>query len=275
MKYEELNDVCDEITNDLIDYIKRIAFDPIRSSVYTSLKKHHLKIAKNSNLSKQELLDITQTAFNLTKKEVGHMLKTSLIKRINDNDFYRLYTEHLDNLLKEKKSHQKIIQTEIESNKEIIKPSEKFVSVSGVDNFYQRLIKEINETYKNETYTSSLILSRKLIENLLIDLLRKKYGDKTKTAKEIYYNINNGRFHSFTYLVKNLEDKKSDFDIDKELIEEFLSLVKPFRKKANSKAHSLIYFVENKEELMDYHLPRMVDLLLRIQNDGFDSMTPF
>ena len=38
--------------------------------------------------------------------------------------------------------------------------------------------------------------------------------------------------------------------IDKELIEEFLSLVKLFRKKANSKAHSLFYFVENKEELI-------------------------
>ncbi len=117
MKYEELNDVCDEITNDLINYVKRIAFDPIRSSVYTSLKKHHLKIAKNSNLSKQELLDITQTAFNLTKKEIGHILKNRIIKRINDNDFYRLYTEHLDNILTDKKSHPKIIQTEAKKTK--------------------------------------------------------------------------------------------------------------------------------------------------------------
>lgn len=117
MKYEELNDVCDEITDYLINYIKRISFDPIRPSVYTSLKKHHLKIAKNSNLSKQELLDITQTAFNLTKKEVGNILKNSVIKRINDNNFYRLYTEHLDNILTDKKSHPKIIQTEAKKTK--------------------------------------------------------------------------------------------------------------------------------------------------------------
>ena len=152
----------------------------------------------------------------------------------------------------------------VQSETKIVEPKELFISIPGLDNFYQRLIKEINESFYNITYTSTLILCRKLIENLLIDVLRKKYGDKTKEVVEIYYNTSTGRHHSFTYLVKNLEDRKDDFEVDKEIVNEFISLVKPFRVGANSKAHSIIFFVDKKEELVDYHIPRMIDLLMKL-----------
>jgi hypothetical protein len=71
-------------------------------------------------------------------------------------------------------------------------------------------------------FTSVVILSRKMIENLIIEILRKKYPQKVKGNLDIYYNKNERRFHDFTMLVKNLEVKKKDFGPDENTLSKFI-----------------------------------------------------
>jgi|GEM_PF-1077344 len=231
--------------------------------IFNQLKDIFLKKMINSSLSPSKFLDIVDNSINLSLNDIAEAEKISYVSSSNKIQlFFDKFGDHLNSILKIKIKNSEL--EEVQSETKMIKPKELFLSIPGLDNFYQRLIKEINETFYNTTYTSTLILCRKLIENLLIDVLRKKYGDKTKEIVEIYYNTSAKRFHSFTYLVKNLEDRKDDFEVDKEIVNEFISLAKPFRAGANSKAHSMIFFIDKKEELVEYHIPRMIDLLIKL-----------
>ena len=113
-------------------------------------------------------------------------------------------------------------------------------------------------------FTGLVILSRKLIENLIIDVLRKKYPPDKIRNLNLYYDKNKRRFHDFTVLLDNLEKRKRKFQIDEPTVSKFISLAKPFRFYANSKAHSMIE-VSNKKEIIDYKIADMVGLLMRLK----------
>lgn len=146
-----------------------------------------------------------------------------------------------------------------------------FISSIFYDEFYNQLKKEINRSYRFKIYTSTFILSRKMIENLVIDVLRLKFPPLNEVNIDLYFRTKDGRFHDFTILLKNLEDKKHDFDVDTQIIEEFISLIKPFRPKANSKAHSIIMIGEEKE-LLDLKIERMVELILKLKNNLLNDL---
>ncbi|MFZ0510166.1 MAG: hypothetical protein WAM14_01055 [Candidatus Nitrosopolaris sp.] len=131
------------------------------------------------------------------------------------------------------------------------------------EHFYNRLKNEINMGYKFGLYTSVVVLSRKLVENLLIDMLRKKYPPNEEGNLELYYDKKRKRFHDFAVLLDNLEKLKSKFGIDELTISKFLSLAKPFRASANSNAHSIIE-VSEKEIIIKYKIPDMIGLLIRL-----------
>jgi len=140
------------------------------------------------------------------------------------------------------------------------------ISIKFEDIFYRNLNEEINKCYKMGAYTTAFILSRKLLENLVIDILRGKFPQSEENLK-IYYRLNDhgkdGRFHDFMTLLRNLDNKKKEFGIDKEVIEEFLRLIKPFRPTANSNAHSII-IQGDKETLDKLQIENMAGLLVKI-----------
>ena len=107
------------------------------------------------------------------------------------------------------------------------------------------------------------ILIRKLFENLIIDILRKKYG----TADiSLYYNPNKGRFQDFFILLKNLDSKKDNFHyITTNLDSSQIKKINRYRETGNSGAHSIdvdhtVDQIYKDKENINYS----VQLLLRI-----------
>jgi PHP family Zn ribbon phosphoesterase len=125
-----------------------------------------------------------------------------------------------------------------------------FIEVTEVsEEFYETLIRDINKCYRIGVDDATFVLTRKLLENLVIDLLRRQYGD-SKEGVELYYSIENGQFKKFSDLLQNLEDKMDDFAhfsnrMDTELVTE----MDEFRDSANSDAHSIE--VDRTEEEME------------------------
>jgi hypothetical protein len=111
-----------------------------------------------------------------------------------------------------------------------------------------------------------MLLGRKLLENLVIEILRIRYPPNKQGNLEMYYNARDGKFHDFTILLKNLEERKDDFGIDKDIITEFISLVKPFRPRANANAHSMV-IVSDEDEVLKWNIPKMAALLLKLWNN--------
>lgn len=129
--------------------------------------------------------------------------------------------------------------------------------------FYDRLESEINTAYNNPALPNAvLMLSRKLIENLVYNLLEYKFGGQNI---KIYYDTNHRRAHDFAILLDNLKDHKKDFGPDQEdIINSFLALATPFRRDANSKVHKVMEYLETMSQIRKLKIPEMTEMLIKL-----------
>jgi hypothetical protein len=130
------------------------------------------------------------------------------------------------------------------------------------DRFVERHIEEINATYNAHCYTATFMLSRKVIENLIIEILKKQFPNNTDKA--LYEDAKSHRFLDFSVVLDNLYKKRTTFSTTaKAAIERLNQNVKPFKKDANDKAHSLFH-VASKSEIDGANVQEIFDLLSKI-----------
>ena len=127
------------------------------------------------------------------------------------------------------------------------------------DKYYKNLIFQINLTWKFGLFTSTFILCRKLIENLTIELLRKKFPSET----DLYFNNREKRFHDFFILLTNLNNKKSLFSPDINEIDKIIQMAQPFRKAANNVTHHP-FENPNEDNILKLKISEIVESILRI-----------
>jgi hypothetical protein len=114
--------------------------------------------------------------------------------------------------------------------------------------FFQKLLDEINKAYSNQLFTSTWVCLRKLFENFLVEILRKKYST---TRIDQYYDINQGRFKDFSILIENLEKNITDFNsITQGLDQAFFDFLKTFKDQANRNTHP-IDIIEDFKKISD------------------------
>jgi hypothetical protein len=105
------------------------------------------------------------------------------------------------------------------------------------DDFYIAAINHLNRAYVAGLYSVVQILARKILENLLIDLLRKKYGMSNVI---IWFDPKRGRFLEFSALVETLEARLADFKPFSNSIDvSFVKKMNQFRETGNASAHSI------------------------------------
>ena len=113
------------------------------------------------------------------------------------------------------------------------------------DDFYYNLVDTLNNAFAFGIYDAVNILARKLLENLLVDILRKKFGMKNI---DIFYDKSHCRFQSFNVLLKNFADKMDEFKTVVTSIDaDFVLKLNGFREVGNSSAHTLEVQVKEKD----------------------------
>jgi len=130
--------------------------------------------------------------------------------------------------------------------------------------FYDRLEDEINTAYSNPQLPNAvLMLSRKLVENLVYNVLEYKFGKQGQVS--LYYDIIHRRAQDFSRLIENLENNKPQYPQDlQDQIDRFLDMVKPFRRDANSKAHKVIDYLDSMNQIRRLKVPEMTQILLKL-----------
>lgn len=113
-------------------------------------------------------------------------------------------------------------------------------------------------------YDATLVLTRKLLENLLIDVLRSRYGTERLV---LYYDTDTRRFKPFYELVTNLEDNLDDFQhFSSELDGDFIDDLNSFRQTANRGAHSLeVDIIDDEIEKYGEKATRAARVLFRLR----------
>lgn len=104
------------------------------------------------------------------------------------------------------------------------------------DDFYRDLVGQINRAFSSGVLPAVQILARKLLENLVIDILRKKYGP---ARLDLYFDKGKRRFQGFEALLKNLSDNLPDFVGSPGLDDALLKRISAFRQQGNAAAHSI------------------------------------
>ena len=151
---------------------------------------------------------------------------------------------------------------------------DRFIDADIADEyFYERLVKEINECYRVRVNDATMVLTRKLFENLLVDIIRGHYGRKNV---ELFFDTHRGYHHGLKELKKNLRDNVSDFriysrDIDGDLLDE----LDEFKEQGDAGAHSIAVDLGDEEvEAMSDDATRLFVILydvwqgVRIANNG-------
>ncbi len=128
--------------------------------------------------------------------------------------------------------------------------------------FIKGHIDETNRAYSSKCYTAAYILIRKILENLIIDIIRQKFPPKKKKENlEMYYDLNQKRSKDFSAILKNFEKESSKFAPDDVLIKRIVKLCKEFKDDANDKTHSWYHLVSKKKELDDKDPQYILDLI--------------
>ena len=169
-----------------------------------------------------------------------------------------------------------VIKRKITIEQKTSKPKSKekiiqFVKYDTNDPFRVAHIQEINRAYTFKCYTSAFILCRKVIENLLIDILRSKFPPTSKENKELYYDTARRRYKDFSDILDNLSKKSSDFEMERTLVEKIVKQALPFKKEANDKTHSWYHIVKKKKELDDIDIQISLDLIHTLENKVLES----
>jgi len=134
------------------------------------------------------------------------------------------------------------------------------------DYFKKGHIEEINKAYTKGCYTSVHILARKIIENLIREILSTKYPPEKKVNKELYFDISQNRFKDFSVILKNLYDKRHDFDPEKiKIIERLNQKASKFKKDSNDATHSWYHLINNKKEIDDLDIQLIIELIKKLE----------
>jgi hypothetical protein len=107
------------------------------------------------------------------------------------------------------------------------------------DEFYDSLISDINRCYQAGVNEATLVLTRKLVENLLIDLLRAKYGHSDGNI-ELFYDTDNRQFSRFSSLIDNLDTNIHDFEYYSDRMDrDVIPKIKQLKGGGDASAHSI------------------------------------
>lgn len=140
------------------------------------------------------------------------------------------------------------------------------------DGRYEQLVADINECYRHRIYDATLVLTRKLFEDLVYQILQTHYGGDDV---QMFYDQENSRHYTFDGLLTNLQDAVTDVrrhsrDLDTAMVEELRDL----KDEGNEGAHSIrVDFDDGEVEEWSSTATRMAivlhDVLVGVRNaDG-------
>ena len=230
-----------------------------------NLDPHIVKlIAQKANIYensvKSDIYRMSKNFPSLTKNAIAQLYAQkkglTVYRKLDEED-----RKSLPNIEKEKP-----ITIKQTKKKTIIK-LQTILDYSSTDPFKNGHILELNKTYAYGCYTAVFLLARKVIENLIIDILRKKFPENSKINKELYFNISENRFQDFSIILDNLYKKRYDFGPESKAVERLFNLSKRFKKDANDKAHSWFHLVERKSEIDNLNIQGIINLILVLEKN--------
>lgn len=147
-----------------------------------------------------------------------------------------------------------------------VKKYVEFIKYETTDSFIKDHIIETNKTYTHGCYTATFILCRKILENLITDIIIKKFPKEQRTT-EMYYDTRSNRKRDFSEIISNLKKRINEFGVYKGLIDRILNRAEKFKDNANAKTHSWYHLVKSKSEIDDTQIQDIIRMIDKLENN--------
>jgi hypothetical protein len=131
------------------------------------------------------------------------------------------------------------------------------------DYFIISIVQELNGVYRAGFYNSTLILSRKLFENLMIKLLEHKYPRNVDGNLHLYFDASQNRYRDFSVLIKVLRDRNAEFNDGNSTIQRFLTKIEKLTEITNPTAHKLTYNA-SRDDVISLEIEELLELYKKI-----------
>lgn len=103
--------------------------------------------------------------------------------------------------------------------------------------FYPNLVYEINLCYRVQVDQAVLVLNRKLIESLIVDILRSVF---TMEEIDLFYDTENNRTLPLSNLIANMKSRQDELEkYGPSLDEEFFRMVNELKHRGDASAHTI------------------------------------
>jgi predicted transcriptional regulator len=151
-----------------------------------------------------------------------------------------------------------------------------FIDTDAIDHErYQELIEDINDCYRYRVYSGTVVLTRKLFEDIVFEILKTHYGGDDV---QMYYHQDDDRHYSFNELLNNLKDGVPTLRrYSRELNDAFVEEIRELKNAGNRGAHSVrVSFTDDEMEEWSSDVTRMAEILYdvlegaRIANESDD-----
>jgi hypothetical protein len=137
------------------------------------------------------------------------------------------------------------------------------IDIDFFDEHYNSIRTEINTCFKQGFYMASLELSKRLIHNLLIDLIRTNFPLAGEGHRSLYYNYQKEDFRDTRELLKALSDKKQDLNVNPEAIDYLIDLITPMEPKKKPESHSF-GAIPKRENIQDLRIEETMEFIIEI-----------
>jgi hypothetical protein len=144
-----------------------------------------------------------------------------------------------------------------------ISKQEKFVDIDFPDEHYNSIRTEINSSFKRGFTISAYLLSRELIRNLLLDMLRKRFPPTSAENVSLYYDLQNNSHKEIRALSGVIKERKDDFDINPEALDHLIEMIEIMEPKTKPASHSFLT-IPTRENIEKYRIEEIAKLLLEM-----------
>jgi hypothetical protein len=221
-------------------------------------------IRKRISRNRKKGIDIQlATRDTLSCKKCGHFLWILEVPPNSSKYFEKAFKDALIHTPKDMKTNGEIASGSSTQKTAGFQPVERYLDIDNPPtDTYKDLLYEIDLCFTYQAYSASIVLIRKLVENLIVDLLRRKFG---MTEVDLFYLTSQNRFRNLSELILNLRAKILDFGpygLDKK----HLAMLEKLREEGNSVAHSIIDHA-TKENLLELrpHARKAVKALFTVR----------
>lgn len=168
-----------------------------------------------------------------------------------------IYNRTTNNFILRSKDHEQIIGVPSSQSDLLIKSRFE-------DYFYSEMIDEINGTFHLGYYIATVILIRKLFENMILDLLKDKFPPTVEENRALYFINGTGRPKDFKDLIDSLALKQNELDDGHGTVHLLLKRLKAIKDLGNKNAHKLTHMAK-KDDITNLFLNESIALILRLK----------